>query len=107
MVYEIAADRVMDVHLECELEFGADAVNAGNEDGIKVFGFIYGEEAAETADLAEDASGEGFVGKVLDALLGAVGLVYVDARVGVGDGFGSWGHDVKSIAPRGVLRESL
>src|SRR5262245_58753669 len=35
--------------------------------------------------------------KIFNPLLGAVGFVYVDACVGVGDGFGSWSHrsDVK------------
>jgi hypothetical protein len=42
--------------------------------------------------------------QILDALLGPVSLIYVDARVRVSDRFGrSWGHDV-SVAMRGSLK---
>src|SRR5205814_4542199 len=41
------------------------------------------------------------MGEILDALLGAIGLVDVDARVGVGDGFGrSLGHGVSGYDVR-------
>ena len=54
MVDEVLADGVVAVHGEGELELGADAVGAGDEDGLAVFFDVEGEEAAEAADLAED-----------------------------------------------------
>ena len=43
------------------------------------------EQAAEAANLAQHSLGEGFMGEILDALLGAVGAIDVYARIGVGD----------------------
>ena len=84
----------MDLHFECQLQLGAHAVNARNQDGIHIFRFVHSKQPAEAANFAEHAFGEGFMREVLDALLGTIGLVDVDARVGVGDGFGRiLGHD--------------
>ena len=54
MVDEVLADGVVAVHGEGELELGADAVGAGDEDGLAVFFDVEGEKAAEAADFAED-----------------------------------------------------
>jgi hypothetical protein len=37
MVDEVLADGVVTVHGEGDLELGADAIDAGNEDGLLVF----------------------------------------------------------------------
>jgi hypothetical protein len=79
---------VVHVHFESELELGAHAIHAGDEDGIEILGLIHRKQPAVTADLAEHTLGESFVREILDALFGAVGLVDVDARIGVGDRFG-------------------
>ena len=65
-----------------------DAVHAGDQHRIEVLRLVDREQPAEAADLAQHALGEGLVGEILDALLGAVGLVDIYARIGVSDGFG-------------------
>jgi hypothetical protein len=107
VIYQISADGVVNIHLEGKLELGADAIHARNQHRIQVLGFVHRKQATKAADFAEHAFGKRLMRQVLDPLLGAIGFVYVDARVGVGDGFGSWGHDAKSIVLRGMLRESL
>ena len=102
MIHEIGADGVVHIHLEGEFELGTDAVHARNQDRVGVFGLIYREEATEAANLTEDAFGESFVGEILDALFGTVGLVYVDACIGVSDGFGRiLGHGASGFNVRG------
>ena len=54
VIDQVLADRVVLAHGEGELELGADAIDAGDEDGLLVFFGVEGEEAAEAADLAED-----------------------------------------------------
>jgi len=48
------------------------------------FFLVNGEHAAKAADLTHHATGEGAVGKVLDALFGAIGAVNVNTAIGVG-----------------------
>ena len=86
VVDEVLADGVVDAELEGDLELGADAVGAGDEDGVGELLEVEREEAAEAADLAEDLAVEGLAGEHLDALLAAIGAGDVDAGVGVGDG---------------------
>ena len=56
--------------------------------GSSVLLLVDGEQAAEAADLAQDAAIEGLMGEILDALLGAIGALNIDAGVGVSDGAG-------------------
>ena len=86
MINQVGADGVVHIHLERKLELGADAVHAGNENGIEILGLIHRKQPAVTADLAEHTLGESFVREILDALLGLVRLVDVYAGVGIGDG---------------------
>ena len=44
------------------------------------------KQPAEAADLAEHAAVESLVRQILDALLGAIGALDVDAGIGVGNG---------------------
>jgi hypothetical protein len=74
----------VNAELEGELEFGTDAISGRDEDGLFVFA-VEAEEAAEAADFAENIAGEGALGEVLDALLGAIAGGDVDTGVGVGD----------------------
>ena len=85
VVDEVGADGVVDAEFEGDLELGADAVGAGDEDGLLVLAGIELEEAAEAADFAKHVAGEGALGEVLDALLGAVAAGDVDSGIGVGD----------------------
>jgi len=87
VVDEVLADGVVDVELEGDFEFGADAVAGGDEDGVGVLLEVEREEAAKAADLGEDVLVEGLAGEHLDALLAALGAGDVDAGIGVGDGF--------------------
>src|SRR5204862_2825580 len=95
VVHQIGADRVMNVHLEGQLELRADAVYARNQHRINVLSLIHREQTAKAANFAQHALRERLMRQILDALLGPVSLIYVDARVRVSDRFGrSWGHDV-------------
>jgi hypothetical protein len=92
MVHQIGADGVVDFHLESEFELCADSVHARNQHGIEILSFIDREKRAKSANFAENAPGKGLVGEILDALLGTIGLINVDARVCVSNGFGILGH---------------
>ena len=56
--------------------------------GSEILLLVDGEEPAEAADLAQHPAIEGLMGKILDALLGAISTLDVHASVGVGDGAG-------------------
>ena len=59
MVDEVRADGVVPVHGKGELELGAHAVHAGDEDRLAVFFDVEREQAAEAADLAEHLAAVG------------------------------------------------
>ena len=84
MIDEIAANCVVDLHFKSNFEFGADTIDARDENRVEIF-FVYGKQAAEPADLAEHAARKGLVREVLDPLLGSIGAINVDACVGVRD----------------------
>ncbi len=54
MIDEVGADGVVLVHRERDFEFRADAVGAGDENGLAIFFGVESEQAAEAADFAED-----------------------------------------------------
>jgi hypothetical protein len=83
MVYQIAADGVVNAHFEGELQLGADAIDAADQNRIGELLFVYLEETAEAAYLAEDTLVERTVSEVLDALFRAIRLLDIDASVGV------------------------
>src|SRR5947209_3480858 len=85
MVGKVAAYGMVQPHYEGDFQFGSHTIHAGNQHRLAEFLFIDGEQAAEAADLAHDAAGKGAMGKVLDALLGPVGTVDIDAAIGVSD----------------------
>ena len=53
MVHEVRADGVVLILLEGDLELGADAVHAADENRFAIFFHVQREQAAEAADLAE------------------------------------------------------
>ena len=59
MVDDVLADALVVAGLEGEFEFGADAVNGGDEDGVFDFELGEVEEAAESADGGEDFGAAG------------------------------------------------
>ena len=83
VVHQIRADGVMHLHLECDFQLGANPVHAGDQNRIEILGLVNREQAPEPADLAEYPPSEGFVSKILDPLLGAVGAVDIDPGVGI------------------------
>ena len=87
VVHQVAAHGVVQLHHEGHFEFCANPVHAGNQHRLAELLFINCKQAAEAADLAYNSAGEGAVGQILDALLGPVGAVYVNAAIGVSD----WG----------------
>ena len=88
MINQVGADSVVHVHFKGELQLGAHAIHAGNQNRIEILGLVHRKQPAVAADLAEHTLGESFVREILDALLGAVSLVDVDASIGVGNRFG-------------------
>src|SRR5215472_9479622 len=111
MVDQVRTNRVVDFHLKSNLELRSNPVDAGNKDRIKIFA-IDGVQPAESADLAEYPFGEGFMRQILDALLGFVGAVDIDAGIDVGDGcafrYGIFSHKNRPvIALRGVVPDTL
>jgi len=111
VVDEVAADGVMHAHVKGELELGADTIDAANQHGIGEFFLIHLEKPAKAANFAEDTLVKGSVRQVLDALLGAISLLYVYACVGVGQAllFDLFGQDSPSVEEisRGVLRVTI
>src|SRR5262249_14711167 len=84
VIDQIAAHGVVHVHHEGDFELGADAVHARDQNRLAELLAVDGEHTAKAADLADHAFSERAMGKILDALLGAVGAVDVHSAVGVG-----------------------
>ena len=87
VIHQVAADGVMHAHVEGDFQLGAHAIDARNQHRIQIL-FVDREQPAESADFAQHSLGEGFVGQILDALLGAVATIDADTGIGVGDGVG-------------------
>ncbi len=85
VVHQVAADGVVQVHLEGELQLGAHAVYAGDQHRVLELLLVHLEQPAVAADLAQHVLVEGAVGEILDALLGTISPLDVNAGVGVGD----------------------
>src|SRR6185312_7838345 len=86
VIHQIAAHRVVQVHHESKFQFCADAIHAGDQHRLAKLLLVDGIHAAEAADLAHHSFGKGAMGQVLDALLGTVGAINVDAAVGISNG---------------------
>ena len=74
----INADGVVFAEGEGDFQLGADAVGAGDEDGVPVAAQIV--KGAKGADLSEDAGVVGRARVALDALDGVVARFFVHAR---------------------------
>jgi len=77
---------MVNAEFEGDLEFGADAIGAGDKDRLLEFARIELEEAAKAADFAQDILVKCPLRKVLDALFSAVAAGDVDPGVSIGDG---------------------
>ena len=73
MIDEIAADGGVHAHGHGDFQLGADAIGAGNQDGLFPFFKIESKQAAKTADATENAGREGAAGVMANPLLGVVG----------------------------------
>ncbi len=82
-------------HLKRDLQLGTYAIHARDQHRIQVL-LIDRIQPSKAADFAQDAFGKGFMGKVLDALLGPVASINVDSGICIGDrtvwGIGIVGH---------------
>src|SRR6185369_3901025 len=105
VVDEVSADALMKIHLEGEFELRPNAVNAGDENRIAELLLVDREKSAKSADLAQHASVESAVSKILDALLGAVSAFDIDAGIGVSEGLRFHARGQGSYFP-GKFRES-
>ena len=83
---QVDADRVGDAGLDRDLELGADAVGAGDQDRVLEAGRLEVEQAAEAAQPAHHAAPVGAPGERLDVLDQGVAGIDVDARFLVGQG---------------------
>ena len=79
VIDEVGAHRVVDPGQERDLELRADAVGAGNQDGIGVVRRREPEHAAEGADFRQHARRERGARDVLDAADGVIARFDVDA----------------------------
>ena len=84
MVDEVGADGVVLIELEGDLELGADAVHAADEDGLVIFFQVEGEEAAKPADFAEDFAAMGAGEELGQGGFDLVAEIDVNAGGGVG-----------------------
>ena len=87
VVDQVGADGVVHSQGKRHLQLGADAVGARNQDRVGVLRDVQAEEAAKPANLAQHLLVEGFLRKILDALLGAVPLRKIHSGRSVGDGW--------------------
>ncbi len=96
VIYQVCADRGMQVHLERDLQLCADPVDARNQHRIRVLNSINGEQTSKATNFAQYSFSEGLVGEILDALLGAIGAADVHPGICIGDwrrtGRGVFGH---------------
>ncbi len=75
------------LHFEGELQLGADAIDAGDQDRVGEFLSCRLENRPPNPPISlRTPLVEGLMREVLDALFGAIGAVDVDAGVGVSDG---------------------
>ena len=70
VIDEVGADAGVEAELDGELEFAANAVGRGDEDGVGIALGIEGKEACEATDFAEDLFVEGAAGEAFDAVVG-------------------------------------
>ncbi len=88
MVHQVAANGLVQSHLEGDFELGADPVGRADQDGRFEALQIEPKQGAETPDSAQNIAVEGLLRQELDAFLGPVAGGDVDAGIGVGYGMG-------------------
>jgi len=86
VIHQIAADGVVDAEVKCQFELGADAVGGADKDGFSPLFEVELKERSEATDAAQNAAGEGSLGKVLDTVFGSISRGDIDTGVSVGDG---------------------
>jgi hypothetical protein len=79
---QILADGVVLVHLECQLQLGADAVGAGNQHRLAIV-FRQFHQRAEAADTAQHFRAQRAFGVGLDALHQGIAGIDIDAGIAV------------------------
>ena len=84
VVHQVGADGVVQLISKASLSLVPTPSTLETSTGSVNF-FLSMEEPAKAADLAEHAALKVWCARILDALLGAVGLLDVDACVGVGE----------------------
>ena len=92
---EVDADAVVDAGLDGELELGADAVGGGDQHRVLEAASLEVEQAAETADAAEQAFALGLGRQRPDRLDQRVACVDIDAGIAIGQSslvLGNCGH---------------
>ncbi len=85
---QIDADRVVPVGADRELEFGADAVGGGHQQGIAEIRALEVEHAAEAADLAVGARSRGRAREWLDQIDQPIAGIDIDSCVAVAQPLG-------------------
>ena len=91
MIHQIVADRVVPASLDGDLDLRSDAVGAGDEHRTFGLGW-HAEHAAESTEATTRARREGGLDEALDARLGIVRGVDVDAGATVIERAAAVGH---------------
>ena len=84
VVDEIGANGVVAVHREGDFQFGADAIDARDQNRLAHPGKIRREKPAETADLAEHFRTMGLPNELVDAALQPIAQIDIHSGTGVG-----------------------
>ena len=100
VIDQVRADGVVPVHREGDLELGADAIDAGDEDRLAVAARVEREQAAETAHFAQHLAPVGRGEQLRQGRLHPVAQVNIHARRGVCFWFHSAGSKPANAPPR-------
>jgi hypothetical protein len=88
VIDQIASDGVVLAHQNGDLEFGADAIDTGDQHRVlEATQASQGEHAAETADVGHHSRSEGTADMFAHTLDGFIGRIDVYPRVAIGDSF--------------------
>ena len=86
VVHQIAADGIVLIHRERDLQLRPNAINAGDKNWIAHSGKICSKESAESADLPENLSGScrmSFLHERLNSELQSIAKIDINARLRV------------------------
>ena len=84
MIDQVLTDGVVPIHGKSDLQFGPDAIDAGDEHWLPVLPAIEGEQTAKAADLPQDLGTPGRGEQSGQSGFDGVAQINIDSRAGVG-----------------------